>query len=550
MTRLLTGIFTAGFLLFVAFVRPSHAQTPLRQGSAGQANSFAQPETNPDVPKNLHTLTQSVFIEVAATIICQIAGVDPINPSQPCLGVDQTTGKIGFVENGGGAISLMGNMIAMLYTPPAGSSQFVSYLADNFGVAKPAYAQTSLQSLSPLLNIWLIFRNLVYLLFVLVFVLIGIGIMLRIKIDPRTVMSIENQIPKLIAGLVLVTFSYTIAAFLIDFMWVATHLMVNVVAGMSPKALSTSTINGNIHTPPMGFANEVYRYKPNPANNPLEATAEVVKEHRGGILEMGATAGLQVQKIISDMFAPMDWSKIDETSTNAAEGRCSGGGVLKDWWCRKWVKISNATGNIVSNALGGAISWIIGILAMLVISIAILFAMFQTWFALLKAYIFLLLDVALAPLWIVSGAFPGGPGPMGWFRDIGANLTAFPTVVTFLLLGKVFATEFSNSTVTNPFVPPLIGTPNPVNLGMLIGLGFILMTPVMLDRVRTAFQAPNIDLSPIGGAIGAGVSPISTAMKAGSEHALGIHYGPEGAQRKGLGKGALGAVLRSITGAH
>ena len=71
-------------------------------------NNYAAPNTNPDVPKNLHTYTQNVLIETMAAVACQLAGVDPTTPDGRCLGPDPKTGKIGYVENGGGAIGFMG----------------------------------------------------------------------------------------------------------------------------------------------------------------------------------------------------------------------------------------------------------------------------------------------------------------------------------------------------------------------------------------------------------------------------------------------------------
>ena len=47
--------------------------------------------TNPDVPQNLSTYTQSVFIEITSAVSCLLSGVDPIRPNQPCLGFDPKT---------------------------------------------------------------------------------------------------------------------------------------------------------------------------------------------------------------------------------------------------------------------------------------------------------------------------------------------------------------------------------------------------------------------------------------------------------------------------
>src|SRR3990167_2992796 len=260
------------FFLFSIFYSLFSIQSVSAQSINQTAqNSYTAPNTNPNVPNNLHTYSQNVLIEVMSAVSCQLAGVDPTSPSQKCLGVDNNTGKIGYVENGGGAIGFMGNMITMLYTPPAHTGDYIKNLAQNFGITKHAYASwsrgwgrippsspqqniagTGFQGLSPLLKIWETFRDFAYLVFVLVFIIVGIAIMLRVKIDPRTVMTIQNQIPKLIIGILLVTFSFAIAGFLIDVMWIAIYLfygMFNSIPGVDVTSLSPQNIAG---TTPMG----------------------------------------------------------------------------------------------------------------------------------------------------------------------------------------------------------------------------------------------------------------------------------------------------------
>src|SRR3989344_6266299 len=221
-------IFHFSFFISPAFAQAKN-QTPI------PAN------TNPDVPNNLHNWTQNVMIEVMSALTCQLAGVDPINPQQGCLGIDSKSGKIGFLPSAvsgkanGGAIGFMGNMIATLYTPPLHTSDYFQNLAQNFGISKKTYAQNTgagFQGLTPLIGVWSAFRNIVYLFLVIVFVVIGLAIMLRVKIDPLTVMTIQNQIPKVIIGVLLVTFSFAIAGFLIDMMWVSIYLIYGIISGI------------------------------------------------------------------------------------------------------------------------------------------------------------------------------------------------------------------------------------------------------------------------------------------------------------------------------
>ncbi len=215
--------------------------TPL--SAAAQQTDYSQqstttplPRTNPDVPHNQHTFVQSLLIELMAAGVCILSGIDVLTPEKGCLGIDPQTRRIGYMPSPlsqeepaiGGLLGEMAGMIGMLYTPPASSVEYVRYLADNFGIQK-AYAQdkgTGFSSLSSMLGLYTITRNL---LMVVIFILIGLGIMLRLKIDPRTVMSIQNQIPRIVVALLLVTFSYAIVGLLVDLMWVSTYAGINIL---------------------------------------------------------------------------------------------------------------------------------------------------------------------------------------------------------------------------------------------------------------------------------------------------------------------------------
>ena len=199
-------------VFFILFLSPrAYAQT------ANQANSnFITPNTAENVPPNLHNWVQTLMIDTMSALSCQLSGIDPTNPNAECLGVDQKTGKIGYVENGGGLVGVLSYGIASFYNLPVGSSDYTKYLAQNFSIIKPSFAQTpnacsdedpGICGLRPFVKIWAAARDIVYMLFVLIFIVIGLAIMFRVHIDPRTVMTIQNQIPKLITGIILVTFS-------------------------------------------------------------------------------------------------------------------------------------------------------------------------------------------------------------------------------------------------------------------------------------------------------------------------------------------------------
>lgn len=492
-------------------------------------------------PQNLHTYTQSVMIEVASSLTCLLAGVDPINPAQKCLGVNN--GKIGPVDSSGGAIGTMGNLIAMTFTIPVHTADYTRYLAQNFGISKHAYAANNSTSdsngigfagLSPLIPIWTAFRNITYLLFVIVFVAIGLAIMLRVHIDPRTVMTIENQIPKIIIGLILVTFSFAIAGFLIDLMYVGISLSTNVLQTTDSKHLTPELANriaystnpleaanflGGTDNKPGGLTNFVS----NPAAAIGSFVAPVLDNDQGRFIA-GLTFAI-IGKITAGPIA---------SGIKTAAGFVGGaiGGILGTFalpgagtaaGIAAGVSIGTSLGKIISTALpiAGAVigvergndvvAFLASIVAFLIISVAILFALFRVWIALLQSYIFILLDVVFAPFWILAGLIPGSSISFtAWLRDLGANLLAFPATIIILLLGRIMIDSFNET--KQAFVPPLIGNPATSAIGSLIGFGIILILPGVVNMIKAAFKAPKFDMASIGAAVGAGTGAFGAGV--------------------------------------
>jgi len=519
-------IYKKGFIfLFVAISFFAFVKNANAQGTNHDLN------TNPDVPQNFHSYTQSVILELAAALSCQLTGIDPLGKENKCLGIDQKTGKIGFVQNSGGLIGMSGNLIAMSFNIPVSSGQYVRHLASNFGVGEKVYAQeqgAGFQGLSPLLPLWKAFRNIVYLFFVLIFIIIGLGIMFRVKIDPRTVMTIQNQIPKIIIALILVTFSYAIAGFLIDLMYLSLYLIFNVFASVNanidPNYLAPDKILGS---------------------NPLKA--------------VGALGGLGIAFDASRGIGGLIGSLFDGTTGTVIAGIIGaiiGGliaGVTAGFSFGLSFLIGPAAGLGIGLLGGGkAIGFIGGIIAFLIISVAIVTALFRLWLALIKAYIFILIKVVFAPFFIAGGLIPGSTKNFqNWLRDIVGDLAAFPTTLVMLLLGSFFIDAFGKGANETTFTPPFIGNPgDPEMLGALIALGIILLTPQVVTIVRSTIKAPEGKLgSSIGQSIGAGAgiagSPAASAWKRLTREAG--PYGPSGVLRQRF-ETSTKKVARSIPG--
>ncbi len=445
--------------------------------------------TNPDVPTNLHTYTQNVFIELASTASCFLTGVDPVNPEAKCLGIDLKTHKIGYVENSGGAIAIAGNFIADTFIMPVNSNQYTSYLASNFGFTKQTYAKEEslgYNALLPTLTMWRAFRNITYMFFTLIFVVLGLGIMFRVKIDPKAAMTIQNQIPRIILALIFITFSYAIAGFLVDMMYVLIFLIFGVFRenGFAVDTTVTTT--------------------------PFSAIGGF-----GGITGIAHGVSSSVSGIVKDIFSGTI-GKIVGAMVGAFIGKLIGQGI------GGIAGVQGIAGSAVGTLIGGVGGLILGnkiigvlaqVITYVIVCVAILSALFRLWFALIKSYLYILLTVVFAPFYIAFGVIPGRSGITGWFRGMIANLIVFPATIVMFLLGKAFISGFTtnpnpgsqfNINTPGPFVPPLIGDfTNPERMGAIIGLAIILMTPEIVTMVNKALKVEEF-----GGAsaIGKGLS--------------------------------------------
>lgn len=549
-----------------------------------QSNPYLNPNTTPDVPKDLHTWTQSVMISVMAGLSCQLTGIDPLKvdpqtgqPSRKCLGVDPTTGKIGFAPGGNGAIGVMGHFIAATFTPlPVSTGEYLAYMGGKFGIAQPAYAQgVGFKGISPIAKIWEGFRNITYLLFVIAFVAVGFMIMLRVKIDPRTVMTIQNSIPRIIVGLILVTFTFAISGFLIDVMYLGTSVVTNALVDMAddktkveltqvPQAVNPfdaanivggAGIDKSLGPIPSGVlpSGGFLTFATGPAGSVAEAAKPFGEHPIGRVIIAGAVGA--IVKILGP--------KAVQTVLDQLKKIPGMGGIVSGL-------LTHITGSFLDKYFGdilGGIAFIVALpgapgiaaffgflIAFIILAIAVIWTLARLWIQLLGAYIWILIDIVTSPLWIIAGMFPGSPISFSaWLRDMGANLSAFPTTIAMLLLAKIFMGAFKSQTgPANVFVPPLVGPQDANIIAPFIGLGFIFLTPVVVTMMKDAFKGPKF---PYGAAIGQAVG-VGPALAGGITTQVFSPYGGLSyMQRLGEGFGALNrkeglrGLTKALTGA-
>src|SRR3989344_3708023 len=136
------------------------------------------------------------------------------------------------------------NIIAIPFSyPPASGSMWVSNGLQNIGfIPKAQAAGIGFYSFHMFMPIWGAFRNVAFTILVLIIVTIGFLIMFRAKLNPQTIISLENALPNIVLTLIFITFSYAIAGFLVDIMYVVIFLMFSIFTSSGLQPATTNAL--------------------------------------------------------------------------------------------------------------------------------------------------------------------------------------------------------------------------------------------------------------------------------------------------------------------
>lgn len=358
---------------------------------------------------------------------------------------------VGFNQEG--ALSMLGNLIAGMYAnPPASFSYYAYDVLQNVGLAPKAYAQgIGYSGLSPIMPLWKAFRNITYMLLVIILMIIGLMIMFRMKINPQTVISIQNALPRIAVTLLLITFSYAIVGFLIDLMYLAIMLVIALYGQAG-------------FIKPDQVALVQTRYLTEGARNLMGAVF-------GGGLR-------SVDDIVKGIFGPVNWGREAVLTTLAA--------VVGFAFPATWVPLLLGGAVALRHFVGGAI---IG----LIVSLVLLFTFLRLFGIFLTSYIQIILALIFAPFQIVFDSLPGRAGFLAWLQGLIANLIIFPATVVLFMLGMVLSARNPE----NLWTPPFLGGNYAYSASGFISLGIVILTPQILGAIKKAFAAkPVLPISP------------------------------------------------------
>lgn len=369
-----------------------------------------------------------------------------------------------------GAIQTTGKMMASLYkNKPASTPQYLAYVLNHSGIAKSAFAQGSgwdfltinvtdvnMPTSSPILKLWEIARNVAYLFFIVIFVTIGFMIMFRSKLNPQTVVNIQLALPNIVVSLILVTFSFAICGFIIDFVFLGHNLISSIYFQSTPL-------------------------------NPGVTTDYMTDVKNLDIFD--ALFGTSIPGRPS-------WANVSVFSTL--------GSFMSSLWT-----------NILAAGTGGRSALVSSILP-LIFAFTLLGTGLKIFFALITKYVTLILSTIFSPFIFLFTAFPGKSVGVGNFLKtmLSAALTFPATAFMFYLSAYFVSSAFPILNELSPLNKQGVLTPGPIGtitqfggriLEPLIGLGILMATTQVSQSIDQM-----LDVKP--GITGAATPNIGSAL--------------------------------------
>ena len=426
------------------------------------------------------------------------------------------------------------NLIILPYmNPPASGVYWAASGLQNAGFIPNIYAAEGIgfASLKPFMNIWKVFRDFSYALLVIVLIAISFMIMFRVKLDPQTVIGVENSLPKIVVTLILITFSFAIAGFLIDLMYVSMSLIISIMSN-----------NGNFYD--IGeFQNKYLSASSGELFNSFFASNNL----RGGLLNILALGGM-----FTDVFTllPSGITAFVSIITRSLAGFLAINWIFKlltlllgDSFSNvdaftfslgtlpKLIAIPTIFALAVSFGLTLGPFILAGILGILII-LTIVFLFFRVFFLLFTAYLKIIFMIIFAPIFLLLNAVPGKNLFGYWLKSLVGELITFPIVLTILLTGYIITSQLAN--IGQMWKPPFLGALNPNALLVFFGMGMIFMIP---DFVKIVKELLGLKPMPVSIGLGTFFSGASTGV-GGATGVLGqfgsISMGISGLQNMGL----------------
>ena len=418
--------------------------------------------------------------------------------------------------------SLMGKASGLITSPyaqpPASGVTWTYEGLANAGFVPQSQAQgIGFYALQPIALIWKVFRNISYLLIVLVTISIGFMIMFRANLGSQTVIAIENALPRIVIALLLITFSFAIAGFLIDLMYIVMGLggsvIISNIAADSTKAAELAST--------LGWESDVFNQSGWALLGKIVGNGNIWNTGSAFLSILPYQLQLSFRYLVANAAVVL-YAGYSPTFDSIRKGEGVAtipavGGILK-------LLFSSLVGNLI---LGLAAGILLPMILSLAVWISCLFLFFRIFFILLLTYTKIILSIIFAPIVLLFEAFPSTSTFSYWFKGLFFNLMTFPIVAVLIMVSGLIANvailgtfngQVFNSTEVG-FVgrefwrPPFLYTIETDGFVMLVAISIIFLIPDFLAFIKKSFGVEDLPFS---------ISP--TKLLAGSGTAANAGY--------------------------
>jgi len=422
------------------------------------------------------------------------------------------------------------NLIVLPYANPPASGIYWAYSGlQSAGFVPKTYAAEGIgfAAIKPFMNIWKVFRDISYMLLVLVLIAIGFLIMFRAKINPQTVISVENSLPKIVVALLLITFSFPIAGFLIDLMYISIGII--------------AVFFSNVQNPPTWFAGQPQEI----LKKFYFSTGWGIWEYVTGvsfsnfnILKLSSSIVGIIPEYLRNIITGIIAVLIPPTTFLPIVTSNTGGFVNRGL---NWSWFINLIKNKFEHLGGQTIVGIIAVFIFLVIEIVLgifiynillwiavsiilvltlLYLLFRIFFMLLYSYIQIILLIFFSPVILAVEMVPGKSTFSSWVKNLLLNLATWPLLIIMILISQILLNQPPSQ--GNFWLPPFLLSVNPEYIRIIISMGILFMTPDLIRALKEMTGVKPMSLGLNFGAFTAGAG----AIVGGALGAAGQFYTP------------------------
>jgi len=422
------------------------------------------------------------------------------------------------------------SLIVLPYANPPASGVYWAYSGlQNAGFVPKTYAAEGIgfAAIKPFINIWKVFRDISYMLLVLVLIAIGFMIMFRAKINPQTVISVENSLPKIVVALLLITFSFPIAGFLIDL----TYISIGIIA----------VFFSNVQNPPTWFAgqpqeilkkfyfstsNDIWEFINPFYQSRVWQLSGAIFGILPDILKQIISAALLIVippiKLLSIILSVVSLGKIKPISETTFFIPKIKEGLEKAGLSTDIVGIIIALFIlVVEYVIIGPLYTIAGVLVIfLILCLSLFYMFFRIFFMLLYSYIQIILLIFFSPVILAVEMVPGKSTFSSWVKNLLLNLATWPLLIIMILISQILLNQPPSQ--GNFWLPPFLLSVNPEYIRVIISMGILFLTPDLIRALKEMTGVKPMSLGLNFGAFTAGAG----AIVGGALGAAGQFYTP------------------------